>query len=147
GYIIAEKRLTAGIRKVHDFLTVCAPTPLQEGCLQAMKLPRAYYDTLVSNYDTSRKLLLKVLRSVGFECLTPEGAYYVWTKIDGTGFKDDRKLAEYLINEVGVGAVPGSSFYRRAEMGSRRLRFSFSKTPKTIRNAASRLAKMKRVPN
>ena len=147
GYIVAEKPVTSGIRKVHDFLTVCAPTPLQAGCVRAMKLPDSYYQTLVKNYRSSRELLLKVLRQVGFECLTPEGAYYIWTQIDGTGFKDDRKLAEYLINEVGVGAVPGSSFYHEMEMGSHRLRFSFSKTPATIRTAASRLAKMSRQAN
>lgn len=141
GYIVAEKPVTAGIRKVHDFLTVCAPTPLQEGCVQAMKLPATYYLNLVKNYRKSRELLLKVLRQLGFECLTPEGAYYVWTRIDGTGFKDDRKLAEYLINEVGVGGVPGSSFYHLPEMGEHWLRFSFSKSPKTIREAARRLAK------
>jgi len=144
GYIVAEKPLTSAIRKTHDFLTVCAPTPLQYGCLRAMKLPQSYYRSLVEKYAKSRELLLKVLTSIGFECVTPQGAYYVWTKIDGTGFTDDRKLAEYLINEVGVGGVPGSSFYHKGTMGRRRLRFSFSKNPSTIREAAGRLSKMRR---
>ena len=143
GYIVAEKPLTAAIRKTHDFLTVCAPTPLQQGCLAAMKLPGSYYRALVDKYAKSRELLLKVLTSIGFECVTPQGAYYVWTKIDGTGFTDDRELAEYLINEVGVGGVPGSSFYHEGDMGRRRLRFSFSKNPATIREAAKRLSKMR----
>ncbi len=143
GYIVAEKPLTSAIRKTHDFLTVCAPTPLQQGCLAAMKLPGSYYRSLVEKYAKSRELLLKVLTSIGFECVIPQGAYYVWTKIDGTGFTDDRELAEYLINEVGVGGVPGSSFYHEGTMGRRRLRFSFSKNPATIREAAKRLGKMR----
>ncbi len=144
GYIVAEKPLTGAIRKTHDFLTVCAPTPLQQGCLAAMKLSGSYYRSLVDKYAKSRELLLKVLTSIGFECVIPQGAYYVWTKIDGTGFTDDRELAEYLINEVGVGGVPGSSFYHEGVMGRRRLRFSFSKNPATIREAAKRLSKMRR---
>jgi len=143
GYIVAEKPLTSAIRKTHDFLTVCAPTPLQQGCLAAMKLPGSYYRSLVEKYAKSRELLLKVLTSIGFECVIPQGAYYVWTKIDGTGFTDDRELAEYLINEVGVGGVPGSSFYHEGTIGRRRLRFSFSKNPATIREAAKRLGKMR----
>src|SRR3989442_10384032 len=144
GYIVAEKPLTSAIRTTQDFLTVCARTPLQYGCLRAMKLPQSYYRALVEKYAKSRELLLKVLTSIGFECVTPQGAYYVWTKIDGTGFTDDRKLAEYLINEVGVGGVPGSSFYHKESMGRRKLRFSFSKNPSTIREAAGRLSKMRR---
>ena len=140
-YVIAPKRLTGAVRKVHDFLTVCAPTPLQEACVTALRLPLSYYDRLRHLYDRSRKLLLETLEQASFNCSVPEGAYYVWTDIKHTGFKDDRKLAEHLIKKVGVGAVPGSSFYHNPSKGRLKLRFSFSKKPETIRSAATRLSK------
>lgn len=142
-YVIAPKRLTGAVRKVHDFLTVCAPTPLQEACVTALKLPLSYYDDLRHLYDRSRKLLLETLEQASFNCTVPEGAYYVWTDIKNTGFKDDRKLAEHLIKKVGVGAVPGSSFYHIPSRGRLKLRFSFSKKPETIRSAAARLSKFR----
>jgi len=145
GYVIAPKKLTAAVRKVHDFLTVCAPTPLQEACIAALKLPLSYYRDLRTLYAKSRKLLLRTLEDASFICTVPEGAYYVWTDIRRTGFKDDRKLAEHLIKKIGVGAVPGSSFYHLPSKGRRKLRFSFSKMPHTIEMAASRLSKFERV--
>ena len=139
GYIIAPKKLTGAVRKVHDFLTVCAPTPLQEACVTALKLPSSYYDNLRRLYDRSRKLVLEALESASFSCTVPEGAYYVWTDIHKTGFKNDRQLAQHLIKKVGVGAVPGSSFYHIQSKGRQKLRFSFSKKPETIVKAAERL--------
>jgi aspartate/methionine/tyrosine aminotransferase len=143
GYIVAPKKLTGAVRKVHDFLTVCAPTPLQEACLAALKLPKSYYDDLKKLYDQSRNLLLNALEEASFKCTRPEGAYYVWTDIRKTGFKNDRDLAQHLISKVGVGAVPGSSFYHKPSEGRLKLRFSFSKKPTTIRKAARRLAKFR----
>ena len=142
GYIVAPKGLTGAVRKVHDFLTVCAPSPLQEACLTALKLPNSYYDNLRELYDESRNLLLVALEDASFQCTRPEGAYYIWTDIRETGFKDDRELAKHLITKIGVGAVPGSSFYHSPSKGRLKLRFSFSKKPETIRKAAKRLAKM-----
>ena len=143
GYVIAPKKLTLAVRKVHDFLTVCAPTPLQEACIAALKLPLSYYRDLRTLYAKSRKLLLQTLEDASFICTVPEGAYYVWTDIRLTGFKDDRKLAEHLIKKIGVGAVPGSSFYHLPSKGRLKLRFSFSKMPQTIEMAASRLSKFR----
>src|SRR5213594_2320326 len=140
GYVIAPKKLTAAVRKVHDFLTVCAPAPLQEACITALKLPASYYENLRRLYSTSRSLLLQALEEASFTCTSPEGAYYIWTDIGHTGFRDDRQLAKHLISRVGVGAVPGSSFYHRPSKGRLNLRFSFSKKPETIRKAAARLA-------
>ncbi len=139
GYVVATKRLTGAVRKVHDFLTVCAPTPLQEACVAALKLPESYYRKLRADYEESRRLLLAGLEKAGFKCTVPEGAYYVWTDTSATGFKDDRRLARHLITKVGVGAVPGSSFYHDPQSGRLRLRFSFSKKPETIRRAVRRL--------
>ncbi len=143
GYIVAPKKLTGEIRKVHDFLTVCAPTPLQEACIAALKLPSSYYENLRKLYNTSRSLLLQALEEASFTCTSPEGAYYVWTDIRHTGFRDDRILARHLVSRVGVGSVPGSSFYHRPSRGRLNLRFSFSKKPETIRKAAARLAKFR----
>ncbi len=143
GYIIAPKNLTAEIRKVHDFLTVCAPAPLQEACITALKLPSSYYQNLRKLYDTSKNLLLQALEEASFTCTVPEGAYYIWTDIGHTSFRDDRQLAKHLISRVGVGAVPGSSFYHRPSKGRLNLRFSFSKKPETIRKAAARLARFR----
>jgi aminotransferase len=144
GYVVAEKRLSSAIRKVHDFLTVCAPTPLQEACIEALRLPGSYYESLRDDYDESRRLLLRALEDAGFQCFKPEGAYYIWTDIKRTGFKDDRKLAEHLVKRVGVGSVPGSSFYHRASQGRMKLRFSFSKKPRTIRRASERLRRFRK---
>ena len=143
GYVVAEKRLSSAIRKVHDFLTVCAPTPLQEACIEALRLPGSYYESLREEYDESRGLLLRALEDAGFQCFKPEGAYYIWTDIKRTGFKDDRKLAEHLVKRVGVGSVPGSSFYHRVSQGRMKLRFSFSKKPRTIRRALERLRRFR----
>jgi len=140
-YVAAERGLSGAIRKVHDFLTVCAPTPLQQACIAALQLPSSYYRSLRRGYDESRGLLLEALELAGFKCYKPEGAYYVWTDIRGTGFKDDRLLAEHLITRIGVGSVPGSSFYHRPGDGKLRLRFSFCKKPETIRMAARKLSR------
>jgi aminotransferase len=141
GYVISPKKLTGAVRKVHDFLTVCAPAPLQEACVAALKLPATYYENLRILYGKSRGLLLDALEAASFRCTIPEGAYYVWTDVRETGFKDDRQLAKHLISRVGVGGVPGSSFYHRPLKGRMKLRFSFSKRPETIRKAARRLAR------
>jgi L-glutamine---4-(methylsulfanyl)-2-oxobutanoate aminotransferase len=142
GYIVATENLTAAVRKIHDFLTVCAPAPLQEACVSALAMPLSYYQHLRKLYDRSRKLLLDALETASFNCTVPEGAYYIWTDIRETGFKDDRKLAKHMISRVGVGGVPGSSFYHRPSKGRLKLRFSFSKKPETIERAAARLARL-----
>ena len=142
GYIVAPKPITGAIRKVHDFLTVCAPTPLQEACASAMQLPLSYYDQLRENYREAREMLVESLARAGFGVFKPEGAYYVWTTTNDTGFKDDRKLAMHLITKVGVGGVPGSSFFHNPSHGRLRFRFSFSKKQATIRRAIERLEKL-----
>ncbi len=144
GYVVAPRSLSSAIRKVHDFLTVCGPTPLQEACITALQLPESYYERLREEYDKSRNLLLPQLERSGFRCYRPEGAYYIWMHIKGTGFKDDRKLAEHLIAKVGVGSVPGSSFYHKPSQGRLNLRFSFSKKPSTIRRAVNKLKRFEK---
>jgi aminotransferase len=141
GYVVAPKPLTSAIRKVHDFLTVCAPTPLQEACTAALQLPESYYEQLRKNYRKGREMLVESLKNAGFGVFKPEGAYYVWTTTNSTGFKDDRKLALHLITKIGVGGVPGSSFFHNPSHGRLRFRFSFSKKQETIGRAIKRLEK------
>lgn len=139
GYALAEKNLTSAIRKVHDFLTVGAPAPLQHACVTALKFPDSYYRELASMYDGKRRFLHRALIKSGFKCNMPEGAYYVLADIpEGTGM-DDMAFAKYMVSEVGVAAVPGSSFYK-SEEGKHKLRFTFSKKDETLQEAAKRLA-------
>jgi len=139
GWTIASPELTAGIRKVHDFLTVGAAAPLQEAGAVALNFPESYYRTLASDYAVRRDLLLAGLRSVGFQCDAPRGAYYILADAAGLGCRDDVAFARRLIETVGVGAVPGSSFFSRPELGRTLLRFAFPKTAETLNEAVARL--------
>ena len=142
GYVIAPEYLANGIRKMHDFLTVGAPHPLQQAGVVALQLEQGYYRELVKKYDESRKLFLGLLRKAGFQCYIPEGAYYIMTDISNFGFSDDTEFAHWLVKEIGVGGVPGSSFYSRPELGKTKLRFMFSKDEATLREAADRLMRI-----
>ncbi len=138
GYALAEKTLTSALRKVHDFLTVGAPAPLQHACVTALRFPDSYYQELARMYDGKRKLLYDALKGAGFKCAMPDGAYYILADIpEGTGM-DDMAFAKYLVSEAGVAAVPGSSFYK-SETGKRKLRFTFSKKDETLKEAARQL--------
>lgn len=142
GYAIAAPDLINGIRQVHDFLTVGAAAPLQEAGVYAMSLPREYYDHLQQDYQRRRDFLLGVLEEVGFKCFKPDGAYYIITDISDFGFDDDVKFTQHLIREIGVAVVPGSSFYRRPELGAQQVRFCYCKKDETLEAAAERLRKM-----
>ncbi len=139
GWTIASPQLTAGIRKVHDFLTVGAAAPLQEAGAVALGFPDDYYRTLASDYTVRRDLLLAGLRGVGFQCDAPRGAYYILADAAGLGCRDDVAFARRLVETVGVGAVPGSSFFSRPELGRTLLRFAFPKTADTLNEAVARL--------
>jgi len=142
GWAIASPELTSAIRKVHDFLTVGAAAPLQEAGALALKSPASYYETLAKEYLGRRDRLLGILAGAGFRCFTPRGAYYIMTDISGFGFPDDVAFAKFLVSEIGVAAVPGSSFYQNPADGRTHLRFTFCKTEKTFQAAAGRLAKL-----
>jgi aspartate/methionine/tyrosine aminotransferase len=143
GWAIAPPEATSSIRKVHDFLTVGAAAPLQEAGAAALHFPQDYYDALAREYTARRDRLLGILGNAGFRCFKPRGAYYIMTDISPFGFPDDVAFAKYLVTEIGVAAVPGSSFYRNPADGRTHLRFTFCKTEKTFQAAAERLAKLK----
>ena len=140
GWIVAAPKLTAGIRKVHDFVTVGAPAPLQEAVAAGLALGRAYYDTLSQEYRARRDILVPALEEAGFSPRLPEGAYYVLCDITPFGFDDDTAFAHWLVSKVGVAGVPGSSFYSRPELGKHLIRFTFCKTDELLRQAADRLS-------
>jgi aminotransferase len=143
GWAIAPPEVTSAIRKVHDFLTVGAAAPLQQAGAVALQFPPSYYENLAKEYLARRDRLLGILTGAGFRCFKPHGAYYIMTDIGAFGFPDDVAFAKYLVKDIGVAAVPGSSFYRDPANGRTHLRFTFCKTEKTFQAAAERLAKLK----
>jgi aminotransferase len=146
GWILAPAELTDAIRKVHDFLTVGAPAPLQEAVAVALdELGPAFYDGLSEAYRARRDLLYSALVDSGFRCTPPEGAYYILTDFSGLStMSSDRPLTDtefavWLSREVGVTPVPGSSFFREGGGGSSLVRFVFCKTDDILHEAARRL--------
>lgn len=139
GWCLAPPELTGAIRKVHDFLTVGAPAPLQEAAAVALELPDTYYAQLAAGYRERREFLVPALEAAGFRTFSPRGAYYVMTDISGFGFDDDVAFARWLVSEVGVAAVPGSSFYAEPSSGRQRLRFQFARRRETLEAAVERL--------
>jgi aminotransferase len=139
GYAIASEVFTSAIRKVHDFLTVGAPAPLQEAVATAMRFPDEYYDQLRVEYLERRNFLMKGLEESGFRCYKPYGAYYIMTDITAFGFTDDTTFAHALVKDVGVAAVPGSSFYSNPRNGYRKIRFGFPKKMQTLQKAVELL--------
>ena len=139
GWAIAPPGLTGAIRKVHDFLTVGAAAPLQEAGAVALSFPETYYAELAAGYQRRRDMLLALLEPRGFVCFTPRGAYYVMTDIGGFGFADDVEFSRYLVQEVGVAVVPGSSFYHDPALGRTKVRFTFCKRDETLQDAGRRL--------
>ncbi len=139
GYALADAALTSRIRKIHDFLTVGAPAPLQRACVAALQLPESYYRGLAAGYDRKRRILFNGLKKAGFACDLPEGAYYIFTDISSFGM-NDAAFARHLVETTGVAAVPGSSFYHAG--GETKLRFTFSKKDETLLEACRRLEKL-----
>ena len=144
-YAIAPAAMTNAIRKVHDFVTVGAPHPLQVAAATALAFPDQYYVDLLDAYRERRDFTLEILDGCGFKSFPPDGAYYVMTDIGG--FKEaDVSLAHRMVREIGLATVPGSSFYLDPERGRHQLRFSFPKKMETLRRAAERLKRFQPVP-
>jgi aspartate/methionine/tyrosine aminotransferase len=142
GWTISPPSLTGAIRKVHDFLTVGAAAPLQEAGAVALSMPDDYYRKLAADYQRRRDVLLDILDRHHFTCYPPGGAYYIMTDIGVFGFADDVEFARYLVKEIGVAAVPGSSFYSNPAFGRSKLRFCFCKRDETLAEADQKLAKL-----
>ncbi len=143
GWAIAPEGMTKSLRQVHDFLTVCAATPLQHAVRGALQLPPSYYARLQKGYARRRGLILKALSAAGLKPHVPQGAYYVMADVadflrDGR-FRDDADMARRLITEAGVACVPGYSFYKDTKAHHGKLRFCFCKRDETLKDAAQRL--------
>jgi aminotransferase len=140
GWAVAAAPLTARIRKVHDYVTLCAPSPFQAAGCVALALPDSYYEDLRRKYAKRRKILLDALARSGLAFTPPQGSYYVMVDAKPLGWKDDWDFVNFLARKVGVLAVPGSSFYTRRGGGKTRARLNFAKKEETLREAVMRLS-------
>jgi aspartate/methionine/tyrosine aminotransferase len=143
GYSIAPPAITAAIRKMHDFLTVGAPAPLQDAGAVALSLPDSYYEGLASRYQERRDRMIKMLDDAGFDYIVPKGAYYMMSDITRWGFDNDVEMSKFLVTEIGVATVPGSSFFSDPKSGKDLIRFTFCKKPETLAAAEERLMKVR----
>ena len=144
GYVMASERVIEQARKVHDFLTVGAAAPLQEAAVAGLEMPDSYYARFLKDYARKRELFLDYLRQTGLPFSEPEGAYYVLVDISSLGFASDLEASSWLIKEIGVAGVPGSSFFREPE--NRYIRFHFAKKEETLHAAGERLLKLRENP-
>jgi aminotransferase len=142
GYVCAAPAIIAQARKVHDFLTVGAPAPLQHAVVTALKFPDAYYTELASTYARSRDVLLGYLDRTGLSYARPEGAYFVMVDISPLGWKSDVEFSHWMTREIGVAPVPGSSFFAAGE--NRYIRLNFAKKPDTLHQAGERLMRLRK---
>lgn len=145
GYAIAPPEITAAVRKVHDFLTVGAPAPLQEGAVAVLEQDD-YFASLALEYQRRRDLFLPLIRSAGFVPSVPEGAYYVMAEYPDVGISDDVAFTRHLIEKIGVAVVPASSFYRPGQAeAKRRIRFCYPKRDETLLEAGRRLQQLRQI--
>ena len=151
GWAIAPPDATNAIRKVHDFLTVGAAAPLQQAGAIALQSQQSYYDKLAANYSEKRARLTKILQQAGFTVFKPRGAYYIMTDISRFPDPDplrfpagtkDVAFSKFLVEEIGIATVPGSSFYNDPRDGANQVRFTFCKKEETLAAAEARLSKL-----
>ena len=143
GYAVAPLEQTQAIRKVHDFLTVGAPAPLQAAGAVGMAFDRDYFNHLALDYRARRHILVDALTEAGFRYSLPEGAYYILADFSELSDLDDVTFAKWMTQEVGVATVPGSSFYHDRALGSKLVRFAFCKKIQTLKRAADRLVRIR----
>lgn len=138
GYVISTPQIIERVKKVHDFLTVGAAAPLMEAAVVGLNFGDAYYKELQAHYTHKKDLFVEGLENIGLPFTRPQGAYYVLMDISEFGYESDLEFCEDLASKVGVGAVPGSSFFKEAE--NRYIRFHFAKQDATLQAALDRLA-------
>ena len=145
GWVLAAPDIADSIRKVHDFLTVNSPAPMQQAAVMALGLGDGFFAQLSEEYRKRRDVLLDVLQESGFRPFVPKGAYYIMADISGFGFADDLEFARHLLEKIGVATVPGSSFFEDPRDGSSLIRFCFCKKYDTLEEASRRLRVLKPV--
>ena len=141
GYVVASPEISAAARKVHDFLSVGAPSPLQEAAVTALEFPESYYQELLDGYIRRRDVFFDYLDQANLEYTNPQGAYYVLIDISRFGFETDSEFCLWLAREIGVAAVPGSSFFQ--EPVQNLVRLNFAKRETTLHAAGERLLELK----
>ncbi|BAY48168.1 putative aminotransferase [Scytonema sp. HK-05] len=145
GYVCAPSNLSAAVRTLHDFTTICAPAPFQYAAVAALGLPESFFKTQKEAYTIRRDRILKILEKHEFLVQPPQGAYYLITDFSQLDFYgDDEKFAKYLVEEVGIAVVPGSSFYSTPEVGRNTVRWSFAKKMETFDAVEQRLQTLKK---
>lgn len=142
GYVIAPAPLNDVIRNVHAFTTYCAPAPLQAAGVVALAASDDYYSSLCRQVEERRDILLNALEDSGFTCYKPSGALYLMADISSFGFLSDVEFVRFLIKEIGVAAVPGSTFYFTGDDGKQLLRFCFGKSTSTLMSAEKHLKRL-----
>jgi aminotransferase len=145
GYAIAAEDLMTSIRKAHDFMSVCAATPLQHAAIAALNLGDAYYAKMKHDYTERRDFMIETLRNVGFKPVVPVGAYYTMANYADISAEDDIAFGLKMAKEIGVACVPGSPFFSRRDIAKNIVRFAFCKKRETLVAAAERLQKLKKL--
>ena len=146
GFVVAPTHLSAAVRPVHDFLTVCAPTPLQIAAVSALNFPQAYFDQLVADYHQRRATMMGILQEIGFDAPMPEGSYYTLAEYSQVPIPqanlDSTSFAIWMVEQVGIATVPGSVFYSQPGLGDSSVRFAFPKKLETLHAAGERMRQM-----
>jgi len=141
GWAIAEKELTDALRKVHDYVAICAPTPLQEAVVTGLNFPADYYERLASAYDRKRRTIMEILQEANLEYYRPEGAYYVLVEAPD-GFEGGKEFSDFLLKKVGLAVLPAAALYHDQQLGRRKVRIAFCKKDTTLQEVRRRLKKM-----
>ena len=141
GWAIAEKGLTEAMRKVHDYLTICAPTPLQNALVTALRFPVDYYERLATAYDRKRRTMMEILQEAKLEYYRPEGAYYILVE-SPDNFQSGEAFSEFLLKEVGVAVLPASALYQNQQLGKKKVRLAFCKKDTTLQEVKRRIKRM-----
>ena len=141
GWAVAEKELTDALRKVHDYVTICAPAPLQEALITALNFPAGYYERLSVAYDRKRKKMMQILNEAKLEYYQPEGAYYILVDAPNE-FQDGKEFSDFLLRRVGLAVLPGEALYHDQRLGRRKVRMAFCKKDATLQEVRRRLKKM-----
>ncbi|NUQ38584.1 MAG: aminotransferase class I/II-fold pyridoxal phosphate-dependent enzyme [Caldilineales bacterium] len=147
GYAIGPDALAAAIKPAHDFLTICAPTPLQVAAVTALDFPDSYYTEMSAAYHQRREVMMAILEEIGFLAPRPEGAYYVLADYSSLPIPqarwDSLRFARWLTTEIGVAVVPGTVFYGQPGHGQHTVRFAFPKQIETLHEAGRRLGRLR----
>jgi aminotransferase len=141
GYTLSPPAITQAIRKIHDYLSICAPAPLQEAIVTALMFPDSYYQQLQEEYSWRRRVFLGYLEQAGLSFTPPQGAYFVLVDISPFGYRSDTEFCHWMAKEIGVAGVPGSSFFH--EPVNHLIRLNFAKSEALLREAGERLLRLK----